>query len=64
MGGLCSKKKIADAETENNENEENTDKTPVGERRRKFQNSRKILKKLKIGKMIFSNKGCWSFGKD
>merc|ERR1712133_50328 len=33
MGGLCSKKKIADAETENNENEENTDKTPVGERR-------------------------------
>ena len=36
MGGLCSKKKIADAETENNENEENTDKTPVGERRRKF----------------------------
>ena len=37
MGGLCSKKKIADAETENNENEENTDKTPVGERRRKFK---------------------------
>ena len=36
MGGICSKKKIADAETENNENEENTDKTPVGERRRKF----------------------------
>ena len=36
MGGLCSKKKIADAETENNENEENTDKTPVGERRRKL----------------------------
>merc|ERR1711990_595573 len=33
MGGLCSKKKIADAETENNETEENTDKTPVGERR-------------------------------
>merc|ERR1712133_262618 len=33
MGGLCSKKKIADVETENNENEENTDKTPVGERR-------------------------------
>merc|ERR1711970_505622 len=33
MGGLCSKKKIADADTENNENEENTDKTPVGERR-------------------------------
>merc|ERR1711982_15078 len=32
-GGLCSKKKIADAETENNENEENTDKTPMGERR-------------------------------
>ena len=36
MGGICSKKKIADAETENNENEENTDKTPVGERRRKL----------------------------
>merc|ERR1712126_718885 len=33
MGGLCSKKKIADAENENNENEEYTAKTPVGERR-------------------------------
>ena len=48
MGGLCSKKKIADAETENNENEENTDKTPVGERRRKF----KVLENYQIKKSI------------
>ena len=46
MGGICSKKKIADAETENNENEENTDKTPVGERRRKFYLSISKLKKF------------------
>ena len=71
MGGICSKKKIADAETENNENEENTDKTPVGERRRKF-----IIWSLKKSTIfitfcmyeknnfIFSNKGSWSFGKD
>ena len=76
MGGLCSKKKIADAETENNENEENTDKTPVGERRRKFIIW--SLKKMTVFynyffisflmyekiNFIFSNKGSWSFGKD